>query len=374
MTLKTGEGADNVAIGQLYNAPHSYHPFVERTTRGYLSSAGTQSITIDLDDGDDVLRVLKTGGNVLAKGGCGDDFFISYSFLLWNTNQTVLTTPANSTNNPTPVKLFGQEGNDQFQYASSAAVTADGGPGNDIFVMLLTERADHVVLSDDGVFGGGLALNVQDIERVIVSLGAGDDRFYALSSSSSSTPIEVIGGDGSDGFFVAPSFAVAVQANPNRGHSGLLSHVVSSEDAEYASLAIGADVDANALQRLPSATASGLGTGNLASGTGVDGVSIDVYDADTTELMVDVRNSASVLLETPAGVDATSFSYDVYLSGEPNEAYESITVSVSVGAPGSDQPNGRYIEPRVTVDPVSVLVLFCAVTGSECVFSRLVLR
>lgn len=237
-----------------------------------MSSAGTQSITINLDDGNDVLRVLKTSGNVLAKGGCGDDTFVQYSFLLWNTTQTVLTAPPNSTANPTPLKFEGEEGNDQFQYASSAPVTTDGGPGNDVVVLVLTPDADHLVLSDDGIFGGGLAVVGDKIERLVISLGGGDDRFYAISSSSSLTPIEVIGGTGSDSMFVAPTFAIAVESNANRGHSGLLSHIVSSEDPDYAALAISADADFQALQRLPSATASGFGIAALATGTGVDGM------------------------------------------------------------------------------------------------------
>lgn len=66
--------------------------------------------------------------------------------------------------------------------------------------------------------------------------------------------------------------------------------------------------DALALQRLPSATSSGAGSAALADGTGVDGVTVDVYDADEVELMIDVRNAGAVLLEAPANVDAKSYS------------------------------------------------------------------
>lgn len=139
----------------------------------------------------------------------------------------------------------------------------NGGPGEDLVVMSLTPLADHVVLSDDGIFGGGRALDAGDVEQVVVQLDQGDDRFYALSSRSSATPVEVVGGGGSDGslfvslvsvlsldlklfcavaFFVAPTFALAVEAKTLRGHSGLLSHVVSSEDTDYAALGIAAQV------------------------------------------------------------------------------------------------------------------------------------
>lgn len=76
-----------------------------------------------------------------------------------------------------------------------------------------------------------------------------------------------------------------------------------------------------------------------------------MYDADDIEVMIDVRNSASVLLESPAGVDAQSFSYDLFLSGEPTVSYDSITVSLSVGGQ-------KGFAPLVSVFPVRLFIYF----------------
>ena len=73
LTLTLGAGADIVSVGQLYNAQHSFHSFVERTTQGYLSSAGTQSIVVNAGDDNDVIRVLKNDGSLVANGECGSD-------------------------------------------------------------------------------------------------------------------------------------------------------------------------------------------------------------------------------------------------------------------------------------------------------------
>ena len=73
LSLSALGGDDTITIGQLYNAPHTFHDQVERTTDGYLSSAGTQSIIIYAGDGDDSVRILKNGGIVEANGDCGND-------------------------------------------------------------------------------------------------------------------------------------------------------------------------------------------------------------------------------------------------------------------------------------------------------------
>ena len=245
---------------------------MERTTEGWLSSAGTQSIVIFGGDGDDTVRVLKNNGVVEANGDCGDDKvrcievssndsvcalslsvftrpcaqFVLYSFLAWNTTAMVLAITPPSVNNDSLI-IRGNEGNDRFEYTKNSPASINGGPGDDLLVLVLTEQDDHMALTEEGLLGAGRVVEANDIEQIAVLMRGGNDRMYALASALGA-PINVIGGAGSDGLLVAPTFALAVEATTLRGHSGLLSHQIDTEDPDYRGLAASAEVRCSLLR------------------------------------------------------------------------------------------------------------------------------
>ena len=74
-------------------------------------------------------------------------------------------------------------GNNQVEYNINAPVSVDGGPGFDKLVVLGTEFADHIVVTDKGVFGAGLTVTYQNIEVLEVDALEGDDTIDVLSTA-----------------------------------------------------------------------------------------------------------------------------------------------------------------------------------------------
>ncbi len=78
----------------------------------------------------------------------------------------------------------------------------DGGDGNDILTVILTEFPDQVVITSDGVFGAGLNISFNNVEILEADGMEGDDTFYVLSSLVGVT-VRLIGNLGSDTFIIA---------------------------------------------------------------------------------------------------------------------------------------------------------------------------
>src|SRR5438874_716802 len=93
-------------------------------------------------------------------------------------------------------------GNNQVEYNINAPVSVDGGPGFDKLVILGTEFADHIVVTDKGIFGAGLQVTYQNIEVVEVDALEGDDIIDILSTQPG-VATRVIGGLGNDTMNVA---------------------------------------------------------------------------------------------------------------------------------------------------------------------------
>ena len=105
----------------------------------------------------------------------------------------------------------------------NSPVRIDGGDGLDTLVVVGTEFGDNFVITAQGVFGAGLFVTYEGIEKLVVDAQEGNDRFY-IASTPQDVVVEVYGGLGSDVFNVGGTNGqpITVVANSLEGHSGLI--------------------------------------------------------------------------------------------------------------------------------------------------------
>ncbi len=96
-----------------------------------------------------------------------------------------------STNRPLDIRAGG--GDDEVQYNVNAPVNVDGGTGFDKLVVLGTEFADDIVITDKAIYGAGLNVKYTTVEIVEVDGLEGDDQFFVLSTAYG-VAYRVIGG------------------------------------------------------------------------------------------------------------------------------------------------------------------------------------
>ena len=125
-------------------------------------------------------------------GDNGDDTFLVQAFALAGSQDDFRAL----------TDLSGGAGADLIQYAVNAPVNIDGGDGFDTVIVIGTEFADDFVITKDGVFGAGLNVNFVNIESLEVDGGAGDDRFFVLSTGIN-FKTTITGGLGNDLISVA---------------------------------------------------------------------------------------------------------------------------------------------------------------------------
>src|SRR6266542_970138 len=126
--------------------------------------------------------------------------------------------------------MKGDGGADTLLYVLNAPVGIDGGDGFYTVRIIVTEFSDDFVVTDDGVFGGGLNVSYVNIEKLIADGAEGNDRFFVMSTGNE-VVTEIDGGLGSDTFFVGgnPSGApVSVVSNDFKGHSGIILHSIEA--------------------------------------------------------------------------------------------------------------------------------------------------
>ena len=194
MTLDGGRGDDRFEIGQQYGE----HPNPVGT-----ASAGVYASGVVVGD---EIAVTQAGDGFVSRG------------------------------NGQAMSVLGGEGNDQYQvYATQAPLALDGEDGYDSLSAFGSSADDNFVITAGAVFGAGLNLSHDDLERVRVEAGAGDDRIQVLSTRES-VLTEVIGGLGSDQIQVAGDVSGEVKAIDARGASSLVGHGTVSADEAYANL------------------------------------------------------------------------------------------------------------------------------------------
>ncbi len=232
-TVNLGLGEDKAQVGQVFRSERvrqfDNQPLVTgikaedvfttlEITRGWLSNGVSQATTINGEDGNDQFTVFHNIAVLNLNGGEGDDFFTVRAFAL----------KGSSDSERARTDMKGDGGADTILYVLNAPVGIDGGDGFDTVRIIGTEFSDDFVVTDDGVFGGGLNVSYVNIEKLIADGAEGNDRFFVMSTGNE-VVTEIDGGLGSDTFFVGgnPSGApVSVVSNDFRGHSGIILHSI----------------------------------------------------------------------------------------------------------------------------------------------------
>jgi hypothetical protein len=100
-------------------------------------------------------------------------------------------------------------------------------------VVIGTEKADHFVITREGVYGAGLFVEYVRVQRVEVDGLEGDDHFYVLSTAPG-VITTIVGGQGNDTYHVAGDVPTdTVVALGVQGVSGQVNHEVFSSDPAY---------------------------------------------------------------------------------------------------------------------------------------------
>ena len=245
MTLNAGDGQDTFQVGQVYssaaiNGPAAGDPqlgtqglgsglvggvFVDAlhttlTTVGYLSDGVNKATTIYGGSGTDTFQVYSNKADLSLIGGSGDDTFIVRAFLVAA---------------GTHIGVQGGSQNNIIQYNINAPVDIIGGTGFNTLVLIGTEAGDVFVVTDHGIFGGGLNVSYTNIQAVTIDTLEGDDTIYVLS-----TPQNVVttvnAGDGGDVIDVGGNVTGAVISANTKGATSATDNTVSSNDSRYDTL------------------------------------------------------------------------------------------------------------------------------------------
>ena len=166
-------------------------------------------------------------------------------------------------------------GQDEVRYNINAPVSVEGGTGFDKLVILGTEFADDIAITDKGIFGAGLNVRYSTVEVVEVDGLEGDDKFY-VRSTAFGVAYRVIGGLGSDIINVAGDVQEDIITRELEGVSGAADHLVQSDDIFYDGLVVDG-LDYNVARN---------GEGLVVIDEGADGFTA-VREGDTGGLSVD---------------------------------------------------------------------------------------
>ncbi|MGY3658239.1 hypothetical protein [Bradyrhizobium sp. USDA 376] len=231
---------------QLVNSltPQSIYGTVA-TTRGWLSAGATSPLVAEGGTGDDTFTVYSNQSPLRLEGDDGNDLFTVRAFALAETNPVtgdiVWVDPVQEIAKPKLTRGFSTAaetairtgaGANQVEYNINAPVSVDGGNGFDKLVILGTEFADHIVVTEKGIFGAGLTVTYQNIEVLEVDALEGDDIIDVLSTQPG-VATRVIGGLGNDTMNVAGDVTGPVVSRDIEGTSGMVNNRVTSDDSAY---------------------------------------------------------------------------------------------------------------------------------------------
>ena len=233
-TLNGGLGDDNFQVGQLFRAARTTDANVDsedvfatiETTRGFLSDGINLPMTINGDAGNDEFVVFHNKAVLTLFGGDDDDDFVIRAFALAGSQEDTRER----------TDLSGDGGADSIQYAVNAPVQIFGGDGFDTVTVIGTEFGDDFVITEDGVFGAGLFVQLSGVESLRIDGAEGDDRFFVLSTNPDLQTV-ITGGLGADTFNVAGDTPPVI-SNDLLGHSGIITHSVTSSDEAYDGLSV----------------------------------------------------------------------------------------------------------------------------------------
>jgi Ca2+-binding RTX toxin-like protein/outer membrane protein OmpA-like peptidoglycan-associated protein len=294
-TVNLGIGEDKVQVGQVFRSER-VRQFDDQNlitgikaedvfttleiTRGWLSNGVSQATTINGEDGNDEFTVFHNIAVLNLNGGADDDLFTVRAFAL----------KGSSDSERARTDMKGDGGADTILYVLNAPVGIDGGDGFDTVRIIGTEFADDFVITDAGVFGGGLNVSYVNIEKLVADGAEGNDRFF-VQSTGVEVVTEIDGGLGSDTFFVGgnPSGApVSVVSNDFKGHSGVILHSIEA------------------------------GSDTAWIGTPIEGLSANIGDdEEEMALVVETSGFSRVREDVASGEDGYSDSYTIRLTKAP---------------------------------------------------------
>lgn len=273
-TLDGGEGNDTFQIGQLYGLQrdaleHTSSPIgntvggslagtdvfgTVATTRGWLSRGNSEALLAVGGTGDDTFSVYSNQAATRLEGNDGNDLFVVRAFALAETTasgeidwidpvrQIARPKLTNGFSTAAETDIRTGAGNNQVQYNINVPVSIDGGNGFDKVVVLGTEFADHIVVTDKAVYGAGLAVSYVNVEVLEIDTLEGDDIIDVLSTAPG-IATRVIGGLGSDMFNVAGDVTGDVVSRDIEGTSSVVNHDLRSIDDRYNAISVpGVDV------------------------------------------------------------------------------------------------------------------------------------
>ena len=301
MTFDGGDGDDSFQLGQIFGLDPSVASTENgiaagdeiaavQTTRGFLSPGVSFSSVAMGGEGNDLFTIYSNKSSIKLEGEAGNDSFVIRAFLLTTGEDTA----------EDEIEVNGGDGDDSVKYNINAPVSIDGGAGFDTVVVVGTEADDSFVITEDGVFGAGLNIEIAGTaESIEVDGVEGDDNFFILSTPANAIT-HVIGGLGSDEFHLTGDVTETIYAADVSGRSGLINH-----QAEAA-------------------------TGDEYNNAFIDGVNVTIADANVGKVLI----SQEVDGDTTAGVTrvfesegGTTDVYSVALAVAPTA-----TVFVTVSA------------------------------------------
>ena len=230
MTFDGGKGDDTFQFGQIFGLdPRVANPATNGiaagdeinavlTTRGYLSRGVSFSSVAMGGEGADLFTIYSNKASIKLEGEAGNDSFVVRAFLLASGDDTA----------EDEIEISGGDGDDSVKYNINAPVKIDGGAGFDTVVVVGTEADDSFVVTENGVYGAGLNIEIGGAaESIEVDGVEGDDNFFILSTPKDAVT-HIIGGLGSDQFHVTGDVTETIFAADVGGRSGLINHQAQS--------------------------------------------------------------------------------------------------------------------------------------------------
>ncbi|MBT5600415.1 MAG: hypothetical protein HOJ62_17495, partial [Planctomycetaceae bacterium] len=330
-TIYGDAGNDTFQIAQVFKSPRDeinpYHglnvtEYLEtlQTTRGFLTNGISQNTSIYGGIGNDVFTVYNNKAELYLFGEDDDDSFLIRLFVLVDPNDP----KAPYTN------INGGQGADFIARPETALVNIDGGDGYDTLVLVGTEMSEDFVITNDGIFGGGRAIHYSGLEKIVIDAQEGNDSFY-IDSTSENVALEVVGGRGSDSFYIGDSGSdepITVQSTSLEGHSGLIVHKVSSLDTRY-------------------------------DGQRTSGISAKVYDNDEAGILIRTNGQLRAFEGGASSSELVNLVYSIMLTRSPVDTVqvraipdalrESITRAGGKGLRLRRKGNTEYTEDGVTL-------------------------
>ncbi|MGD9713188.1 MAG: beta strand repeat-containing protein, partial [Thermomicrobiales bacterium] len=380
-TLDGGMGDDNFQIGQLYGSQRNTSAHLDpndlfatvATTRGWLSSGNTSPLLAEGGSGNDQFTVYSNQAVLRLEGGDDNDQFIVRAFAIADTaggtegaTKTYMdggvekiatfhdgiwwrtynpAEPAQNVALPALISGFStaQEtairtggGQNQVQYNINAPVSIDGGAGFDKVVVLGTEFADHIVITDTAVYGAGLAVTYENVEVLEVDGLEGDDSFDELSTPAG-VITRIIGGLGSDIINVGGDVIGTVFAQDVEGSSGAINHLVTSGDVRYNGMVIsGIDLSV-ARPNQGVVIINDGGFTEVTEGAGFTSYTVALQHPSTEDVYITVSAALSLLDEQKMGADS------IWVSENSADFYRHFTDNYVAGVQPIDVPKRAIV-------------------------------